>query len=82
MNQDRGANQIPIRRFAEADYCYGSGPLVMRIERIDWGSPLSRDGDTWYQVVGVEIADDGREIGRRQALVRGRRLPPNTGSRY
>jgi hypothetical protein len=30
----------------------------------------------------MEIAEDGREIGRRQALVRGRRLPPNTSTRY
>ena len=41
------------------------------------------EGENWYEVDGVEVTPDGREIGRRQALVRGRRLsalPRNTRS--
>jgi len=76
MNNERGTVNTPARRFDEADYCYGAGALIMRVERVDWGNPHLRDGENWYQVYGTEMTDDGREIGRRQALVRGRRLPP------
>jgi hypothetical protein len=82
MDNERGAVRIPVRRFDEADYCYGVGSLSIRIERVDWANPQTRDGENWYQVYGMEISDDGREIGRRQALVRGRRLPPNQSYRY
>lgn len=75
MTNERGAYRVPIGRFAEADYCYGSGALILRIERIDWSNPQERDGETWYDVYGMEMTEDGREIGRRQALVRARRLP-------
>jgi hypothetical protein len=75
MDEIRGRR---ASRFAEADYCYGAGPLVIRVERVDWARPVAYDGENWYEVEGVEVAADGREIGRRQALVRGRRLaaPP------
>jgi hypothetical protein len=66
----------PVSRFAEADYCYGVGPLTIRIERIDWAAPVLYDGENWYEVHGVEIGMNGTVVGRRQALVRGRRLPP------
>jgi hypothetical protein len=49
----------------------------MRVEHIDWNRPVLYDNENFYQVDGVEIASDGREIGRRQALVRGRRLGAN-----
>jgi hypothetical protein len=65
-----------VSRFAEADYCYGVGPLTIRVERIDWASPVLYDGEKWYEVHGLEIGVNGAVIGRRQALVRGRRLPP------
>ena len=73
MDGDLG--RTPVRHFVESDYCYGTGSLTMRVERIDWTKPVQYDGETWYQVVGIEITSDGREVGRRQALVRGRCLP-------
>ncbi len=60
--------------FAEPDYCYGSGPLTLRVETVGWDRPVLYDGEQWYQVEGVEITQDGTELGRRQVLVRGRRL--------
>ena len=50
----------------------------MRVDRVDWTRPVQVDGETWYEIDGVEVTSDGREVGRRQALVRGRRLtaPP------
>jgi hypothetical protein len=74
MDSDRGTPRAPVSEFAESDYCYGSGPLLLRVEHIDWSRPVLYDGENFYQVEGMEIAADGREIGRRQALVRGRRL--------
>jgi hypothetical protein len=74
VESDHSAPRAPVTEFAESDYCYGTGPLLMRVEHIDWNRPVLYDNETFYQVDGVEIASDGREIGRRQALVRGRRL--------
>lgn len=65
-----------VSQFAEADYCYGAGPLRIRVERIDWSTPVLYDGENWYEVDGVEIGPTGVAIGPRTALVRGRRLPP------
>jgi hypothetical protein len=82
MDANRGPNR-PVSHFAETDYCYGTGSLDLRVERVDWNSPIQRDGENWYEVEGVEFTPDGREIGRRQALIRGRRLsalPRNTRS--
>lgn len=73
MDTNRGPNR-PVSHFAESDYCYGKGSLAMRVERIDWAKPIEYDGDTWYEVDGIELTTDGREIGRRQALVRASRL--------
>jgi hypothetical protein len=67
-----------VSQFAEADYCYGVGPLRIRVERIEWAAPVLYDGENWYEVDGVEIGPNGVVIGRRTALVRGRRLPPPT----
>jgi hypothetical protein len=77
MESDQAAPRAPVIEFAESDYCYGAGPLLMRVEHIDWNRPVLYDNENFYQVDGVEIAADGREIGRRQALVRGRRLAAN-----
>ena len=74
MESDRGTLRAPITEFAESDYCYGTGPLLLRVEHIDWSRPVLYDNENFYQVDGVEMAADGREIGRRQALIRGRRL--------
>jgi hypothetical protein len=65
-----------VNVFAEADYLYGVGSLIMRVEHVDWTTPTAYDGEDWYEVRGVELTDDGREVGLRQALVRGRRLRP------
>ena len=73
MDANRGPSR-PVSHFAESDYCYGKGSLAMRVERVDWAKPVEYDGDTWYEVDGVELTSDGREIGRRQALVRASRL--------
>jgi hypothetical protein len=68
--------------FAEVDYCYGTGPLRLRVQRIAWETPTLYDGETWYQVQGVEVLPNGTEGGQRQVLVRGRRLPvPRTRGR-
>ena len=59
---------------AEADYLYGAGRLVLRIEHIDRSHPIEYDDDVWYPVSGVQISVDGVEIGEREVVVRGRRL--------
>jgi hypothetical protein len=52
---------------------------MIREERVDWSAPTPYDGENWYQIEGVEMTADGREVGTRQVLVRGRRLtPPNS----
>jgi hypothetical protein len=65
-----------VSQFAEEDYLYGAGPLMIRIERVDWSEPTAYDGENWFPIEGVEMTADGREVGRRQVLVRGRRLAP------
>ena len=73
MDETRGPIP-PVSRFSESDYCYGSGPLTIRLERVDWARPVRYDGENWYEVDGIEVAFDGRDIGRRRALIRGRCL--------
>ena len=63
-----------VSQFAETDYRYGTGTLRIMIDHIDWSRPFESDGEHWYQVYGIEVTADDREIGSRQALVRGRRL--------
>ena len=77
MESEQGTPRAPVTEFAESDYCYGTGPLLMRVEHIDWNRPVLYDNENFYTVDGVEMTTDGREIGRRQALVRGRRLAAN-----
>jgi hypothetical protein len=59
----------------ERDYRFGVGNVRLRIERIDWAHPVIYDGERWYPVVGVQLRHDGSEMGRRELLVHGRRLP-------
>ena len=73
MDRNRGPTP-PVSQFSEADYCYGTGSLTMRVERVNWAEPVQYEGENWYEIDGVEVASDGREIGRRHVLVRGRRL--------
>ncbi|GID93018.1 hypothetical protein Adi01nite_24300 [Amorphoplanes digitatis] len=80
MDSNRGTARR-VSQFAESDYCYGTGTLTIKVERVDWSRPVLYDGENWYEVEGVEVAVDGRELGRRQALVRGRRLNGPPGRR-
>jgi hypothetical protein len=76
------AQKGPGRRvctFVESDYLFGAGVLRMIIESVDWSRPRLHDGETWYDVVGVELADDGRVIGPRSTTVKASRL--KTGPR-
>jgi hypothetical protein len=59
----------------EADYQYGVGRLRIRVEQVDRANPVSYDGEPWFRVSGVQIGGNGADIGPRQVLVRGRRLP-------
>jgi hypothetical protein len=72
----------PVVTFAASDYRVSTGPLRLVDLHVRWDSP-HRDGtEVWYQVEGVELGADGRELGRRTVLVRGSRLrilPDNTG---
>jgi hypothetical protein len=70
-----GALRRPLHRFAEADYCYGVGPLTIMVERIDWAHPVPYEGDTWLEVEGTIVDPAGRHGRRRQVLVRARELP-------
>jgi hypothetical protein len=65
----------PAHVFAETDYCYGIGPLTLRVDRVEWTKPIPYEGDTWLEVEGTVIDPTGREGSRRQVLVRARRLP-------
>lgn len=64
----------PVSNFPESDYRFGAGPLRIRVDRVDWHHPMEYDNENWYEVEGMEVSSDGREIGRRQALVRARSL--------
>lgn len=56
---------------AEADYCYGTGPLRLRVSKVPAG--LDHPGLEWVELTGVELRPDGRPaVGgqTRTALVR------------
>jgi hypothetical protein len=66
----------PIHVFEEHEYCYGIGPLVMRLKRVEWGKPIPHEGDVWLEVEGTVIDPrTGRPGPVRQVLVRASRLP-------
>jgi hypothetical protein len=69
-----GTRRRPVWSFAEADYRFGSGPLLMTVEKVDWTEPVQQDGEVWYEVTGMEITDDGRVVGPRRTMVRAGRL--------
>jgi hypothetical protein len=71
MSPEAGVLVLP-----EPDYRYGTGTLMLRVERIDRSRVFRYDDEDWYQVWGNQIGYDGRELGHREVLVRGRRLPP------
>jgi hypothetical protein len=72
--ETKGGSTNPIHTFHEPDYRFGTGPLRMTIERVDWTNPVLYDGEAWYEVVGVEQTQDGRDVGRRRALVKNSQL--------
>jgi hypothetical protein len=65
----------PVREFAEADYCYGIGPLTLRVDRVGWDCPVPYEGDTWLEVEGTVVDRSGQDGAHRQVLVRAGRLP-------
>jgi hypothetical protein len=69
---------VPRRRvheFDEVDYCYGIGPLTLKVDRVGWDRPVPYEGDTWLEVEGIVIDPAGHEGVRRHVLVRAQRLP-------
>ncbi|WP_433362952.1 hypothetical protein ACQPZX_31245 [Actinoplanes sp. CA-142083] len=60
--------------FGEGDYLFGAGTLRMVVESVDWSRPRLHDGETWYDVHGVEITTDGRVVGPRSTTVKASRL--------
>jgi hypothetical protein len=81
MEPDRGPRRA-TSRFDQSDYCFGAGPLWLRVEHVDWANPVSYDNDVWYEVDGVEMSSTGQEVGRRQALIRATRLAAVPGARH
>ena len=69
-----GTGRRPVWTFAEADYRFGTGPLRMTVDHVDWTSPVQQDGEVWYEVTGTEVSNDGRVIGPRRTVVRAARL--------
>ena len=61
--------------FAESDYCYGIGPIRLRLERVNWAQPIPHEGDYWLGVRGVVIDRSGREGAVREMLIRAARVP-------
>jgi hypothetical protein len=70
-----GLPHHPVHEFAEQDYCYGVGSLIIKLDRIEWDRPVRYEGDIWLEVAGTVIDREGREGPRRQVLVRAGRLP-------
>ncbi|MDR7273483.1 hypothetical protein [Catenuloplanes atrovinosus] len=74
-----------ILRIAQTDYCYGNGPLTLRITRLG-ADPAAYPALEWLGLTGVELTPDGAEGDVRHVLVRadvirGVRVPgpPRTG---
>lgn len=45
--------------FQEADYCFGVGPLALRLQRVKWSNPVPFEGDTWLEVEGIVVDPGG-----------------------
>ncbi|MEV6341855.1 hypothetical protein [Actinoplanes sp. NPDC051851] len=65
----------PVHEFAESDYCYGIGPIRMRLVRVDWHQPIPHEGDVWLGVRGIVIDRFGGEGPVRELLIRAGRVP-------
>lgn len=67
-----------VLRIAESDYCYGVGPLVLRVTKV--GADLERYPRLeWLSLRGVELRRDGSTGPERQVLVRTSALPGAVG---
>ena len=72
----------PVYEFAESDYCYGVGPIRLRLVRVDWDKPIPHEDDTWLGVRAVVVDRAGREVAVREMLIRAGRVPvPPAGKR-
>jgi hypothetical protein len=65
----------PVYEFAESDYCYGIGPISLRLEWVNWAKPIPHEGDYWLGVRGVVIDRYGRDGAVREMLVRAALVP-------
>jgi len=68
-----------VLKIHENDYQFGLGELVLRVTAVREVRQLD-DGD-WLTVVGVQLAWNGAEIGKRETLVRLSSLVPRRGRR-
>ncbi|BBH65211.1 hypothetical protein ACTI_18960 [Actinoplanes sp. OR16] len=64
-----------MHEFAEADYCYGVGPIRLRMLHVDWSRPVPHEGDTWFGVRAVVVDGSGRSGEVREMLIRAGRMP-------
>lgn len=57
-----------VLRFEEDDYCFGRGPLTLRVSSVGETQPLY--GEPWIALSGVALRHDGTDGDARQVLVR------------
>jgi hypothetical protein len=87
MSGDQLSEPDMVLTLAEADYCYGTGPLTMRIDDIG-ADPTTFRRLEWVRVTGREIWPDGtehpREVMARVSAIQRSLRPaaqaPDTGS--
>ncbi|MEV0899729.1 hypothetical protein [Actinoplanes sp. NPDC049802] len=65
----------PVYEFAESDYCYGIGPIRVRLVRVNRARPIPHEGDVWLGVRAIVIDRFGREGAVREMLVRAGSVP-------
>jgi hypothetical protein len=58
-----------VLRLRESDYCYGSGPLTLRVTEMAPETAL-HPALEWLSLRGVEVGGDGDPGPERQVLVR------------
>jgi hypothetical protein len=66
---ERPANVGDVIQIPAGDYCFGDGPLLIRITEIASPHPQYPQA-TWTFVKGTELRRDGKEVGDRHVLVR------------
>jgi len=70
-----GVPRWSVHEFAEGDYCYGIGTLILRVVRVRRDRPVRLHGDLWYLVDGVQVSSTGADLGHREVLIRAARVP-------